>query len=251
MRVHKAIRGTGAVVLGAFLALYALPAATASASTVGGTATISAPGNTTALSGTQASETEFTVTLPTGAACSGDTVSDGYHEYSYLIPAGTLFSSLSFSSGFASNDLGLVDLNGNPWDGFNTNPVNGLVISIASDYEFGPLVSDGYLPLTGSGGLLYSGTTGVWEAGIACANSAGQLTDNWNTEVTFTSNSGDPNRFVWSAVPGLGSQGQDSLPEVVWAVTLPIVGAAILGSAIWMSRRRSNRRALLAQQPAG
>ena len=35
-----------------------------------------------------ASDALFTVTLPTGAACSGDTSTGGYHVYSYLVPHG-------------------------------------------------------------------------------------------------------------------------------------------------------------------
>ncbi len=191
------------ICLGSWSLFVAMTSSSASASTLGGTATISAPGNTLPLTGTQGSETFFTVNLPSGAACSGDTASDGYHEYSYLVPSGTAVTSLTFSSGFASNNLGLVESDGTPWDGIDTNPVNGLIIGIASNYEWAPLVTDDGLSLTGSSGLLYSGSTGVWEAGIACATSAGVLSDNWNTEVTFTAAGNDPNGFVWSAVPGV------------------------------------------------
>jgi hypothetical protein len=55
--------------------------------------------------------------------------------------------------------------------------------------------------------LLYTGTgstaSGIWEAGIACANSAGAVVDNWNVQVTFSAKSTDPNGFTWTAVPQL------------------------------------------------
>ena len=43
---------------------------------------------------------------------------------------------------------------------------------------------------------------GSGRAAIACANSSGELTDNWNVQFTFTKSTSDPNGFTWSAVPG-------------------------------------------------
>ena len=73
----------------------------ASASTVNGVATITTPGAVPPvpplLSG--GSTTPFTVALPTNAACSGDTATDGYHVYSYLVPEGTDVSTLNALGG--------------------------------------------------------------------------------------------------------------------------------------------------------
>src|ERR1700689_3536820 len=62
-------------------------AAPASASTLDGVATITDPSGTFLASGGSADP--FSVALPTNAACTGDTASDGYHVYSYLVQQGT------------------------------------------------------------------------------------------------------------------------------------------------------------------
>ena len=125
----------------------------------------------------------------------------------------------------------------------NTASTTGQIIGIP-DFEWGPAIhGDG---LTSA--LLYNGgTSGVWEAGIACANSSGVVTDYWNTEITFTSSNTDPDGFVWADVPGLPTD----TPEVATTVVLPLVGVGILGSGLWFSRRRSTRKAALAVKTSG
>ena len=56
----------------------------AGASTLDGVANIASPGTTNSLT-SGGSETEFTLSLPPQAACSGDTETDGYHVFSYLV----------------------------------------------------------------------------------------------------------------------------------------------------------------------
>ncbi|HTZ09228.1 MAG TPA: hypothetical protein VMB72_09150 [Acidimicrobiales bacterium] len=171
------------------------------ASTLGGTATITDPSLTPLSSG--GSTTLFSVTLPTDAACSGDTATDGYHVYSYLVPEGTEITSITFST-HPSVGYGFVNNTGIYFGPVNTAITTGQIISIPTNFEWAPLLSDG-VSLTGSStALLYSGTTGVWEAGLACAQSDGTLSDYWNTQVTFSASGADPNGFVWSAVPGVG-----------------------------------------------
>ena len=175
----------------------------AGASTVNGVATIAAPGQTTPLTG-GGSNTPFTVVLPAQAACDGDTATGGYHVYSYLVQKGTALSGVTFV-GFPSVGYGLVDNTGNYYGPVNTAIGTGQIVGIPNNFEWGPWVSD--QGLTASD-FLYSGSgdtaSGVWEAGLACANSSGALVDNWNTEVTFNASSSDPNGFTWTAVPGTG-----------------------------------------------
>jgi len=168
----------------------------ASASTLNGEATITNQTLSPLSSG--ASSTEFSVALsPNGAtpaSCTGDSASGGYHVYSYLVQAGTTISSLTFSR-YPSTGLGLVNNVGVYYGSANTAIHSGQIVGIPTNFEFAELLSDG----ESLSSLLYSGTTGVWEAGIACANSSGTLTDYWNVPVTFTSSGSDPNGFVWSA----------------------------------------------------
>ncbi len=174
---------------------------TASASTLNGVATIGLPSDGSYLA-SGGSNIDFTMTLPSDAACSGDTANDGYQVWSYLvkqnesIPATTFSAATGPSQGFGlyeSSDLGYFGQ-------VNTAPNTGQIIGIPSDFQWGAGVAGGIFD---AAQLLYTGgTSGVWEAGLACANSLGVLTDNWNTEVTFSQSSSDPNGFTWSAVPG-------------------------------------------------
>ena len=170
----------------------------ASAATLNSVATIANP-TTDAYLASGGSKAPFTVTLPANSACSGDTATDGYHVYSYLVPKGTNLSSVTFID-FPSTGYGFVNNIGTYYGPVNTAATTGQIIGIPNNFEWAPLVTDDGVSLST---LLTSGSTpGVWEAGIACANSSHALTDNWNTEVTFKSSSSDPTGFVWSAVPG-------------------------------------------------
>jgi len=175
----------------------------ASASTVDGIATIAGPGTTTELA-SGGSTTAFTVALPSLASCTGDTATGGYHVYSYLVHKGTALAGVTFK-GFPSQGFGLVDSTGTYYGPANTAATTGQIIGIPNAFEWSPLV-------TTTGGsvtlaqLLYSGSgasaSGIWEAGLVCANSSGAAVDNWNTEVTFGAKATDPNGFTWTAVPG-------------------------------------------------
>ena len=234
MRAFSRVAGLAALSAAA-LAVYAVPA---SASTLAGTATITNPSLTPISSG--GSTDSFSVTLPANAACTGDTATDGYHVYSYLVQQGTSIPSITFTS-HPSVGLGFVSNTGTYYGPVNTALGTGQVIGIPTNFQWAPLVSVDHLALSS---LLYNGgTSGVWEAGIACANSSGVLSDYWNTEVTFTASGSDPTGFVWAAVPGV----PNSTPEVSMAVLLPVAGVLILGGGFWFSRRRPVRRAAPAQ----
>jgi hypothetical protein len=176
---------------------------TAGASTLDGVATTAGPGTSSYLDA-GGSETEFTVSLPAQAACSGNSRSDGYRVFSYLVEPSVNISTITFHGGLAdtsANQYGLVEADGTYWGDKNTAPSTGEIIQIPNDFEWGPLVSDDGVALDT---LLYQdgNTSGVWDAGIACTNIAGTVTDFWNTQVTFTASSSLPNHFAWSAVPG-------------------------------------------------
>ncbi len=188
----------------ATLVTAAATATPASAATVNGIATIASPGTTTPLlSG--GSATQFTVSLPPQAACSGDTATNGYHVYSYLVHKGVALSGITFI-GDPSAGLGLFDPTGTYYGPVNTAIGTGQIVGIPNNFEWAPIIAKSYVPLTGSSGLLYTGSgtsaSGIWEAGIVCANTSGVPVDNWNTEVTFAAKASDTNGFNWSAVPG-------------------------------------------------
>jgi hypothetical protein len=172
--------------------LFLVFSGSASASTLNGVATIASSTDSTPLT-SGGSTTQFTVTLPPNAACSGDTASDSYHVYSYMVQPTVSLSTVTFTNS-PSAGYGLLDASGTYFGPANTAITTGQIIDIPSDFEWEPLAASVGVPA-----LLYTGgTSGVWDVGIACANTSGTLTDNWNTEVTFTASTTDPNKFVWS-----------------------------------------------------
>ena len=94
----------------------------------------------------------------------------------------------------------------------NTAATTGEIIGIPGNLQFAPLLSRGAT----LDDLLYSdgNTSGVWEGGIACANTNGVVTDYWQTEITFNASGTDPNGFVWSDTAG-GAPAAPAAPTTV------------------------------------
>jgi hypothetical protein len=201
--LSRRIGSLGLLAAGSVL-LVATPAPAATSSSMSGTATIAAPGATAAAAlSSGGARTPFTVALPANAACPGDTTHLGYHVYSYLVPAGTNLASVTFVN-FPSKGYGLVNGYGKYYGAINTAENTGQIIGIPNDFEWGPLVmSDGgRIPIAS---LLGGSNHGVWEAGIACANTHGALAARWNTQVTFSSGTQSANGLSWKATPRMAS----------------------------------------------
>jgi len=200
--------------------------ATAGAATLDGVATTASPGTTSYLA-SGASTDQFTVSLPAQAKCSGDTATDGYHVYSYLVEKGTNVTGVTFIN-TPSVGYGLVNSVGTYYGAANTAPTTGQIIGIPNNFEWAPLVTADGVPIKT---LLYGkkNKTGAWEAGLACANSSGTLTDYWNTQVTFSASSGDPNGFTWAAIPGSFRITTTSLPAATIGSSYSATVAATAG----------------------
>jgi hypothetical protein len=191
--------GAGLFLLVGAWSLYAAASGpSASAATLDATATITNPVNNEALT-SGGSTTVFTVVLtPAPADCSGDTATDGYEVFSYLLPEATTITSDDFSGGSPSEGSGLAD-GGGYYGSATTAPTTGQIISIPPDFEWFYLLSLGE-----TAAQLDGGSSATWNAGIACANSSGVMTDYWNTQVTFTADANDPNGFSWTVGAGTG-----------------------------------------------
>ncbi len=188
-----------AVFMATFAGLTATGVTPAGASTLDGTATIANPSTDKALA-SGGSDTYFTLNLPAQAHCDGDSASDGYFVFSYLVKEGTNPAGVSFRSGVPGDGYGLFTPPRSYWGAVNTASKTGEVIGIPDNLEFGPLVSALKVPIKT---LLYASgnKSGVWEAGVACEKNGG-VTDYWNTEITFKSSTTDPNGFTWAAKAG-------------------------------------------------
>ncbi len=205
----------------------------AAAATIDGQATIYTP-SSGAVTYPAASTQLFTIAPPSGATCTGNTASNGTKVFTYLVPSGTNVQNLAIQGGYVeSPSLAIFDYTTSPIENIDI-PSNNVIPTFPNDLEWGPAVTQDSLLST----LLDSdgGTTGTWEAGFACATGTGQITDYWNTQITFTANGSDPNGFVWTAVPGDPNGG--AAPEVPYAIVLPLLAFAIVGGTILIRRRR-------------
>jgi hypothetical protein len=238
--------GFGALALG--LGGSMLAATTASASpnaNVGGNASFSVSGTNLA------STTVFNLSLPSGAACS-DSGPDGGQYVSFLVPATTDLTSLTFHDfpGQADQGTGLITSSGSYLAQTNADatPAGQIDPDYAFGLEMAPLVnpSDGGLTVSGTElptgtALIPTGQTSAnYEAGIACLDvdtSPVTETDYWSVPLTFTVSQTDTNGFVWTPNPQTAQ-----LPESPLAVGLPLGGGLILVGALFINRRRRRSR---------
>jgi len=204
-RFTKAWSGAVAIAIAAATApLFSTPAAFAAGTLVGPATVKNAGGAANLNSGN--SGTAFTLRLPAGASCPGDSANDGYRWQTYMVPASVDPGSLQFgANGPNPGGIGaafrqpLFDTTGSPivqqqTQNAATPPGPGPIINIP-DANYA-VFSPGDIP------------AGAYNVGVACTlgpPSATQLSSYWNVTKTFTTNaSGGPAQVNWSvgAAPG-------------------------------------------------
>jgi hypothetical protein len=144
--------------------------------------------------------TSFSLRLPSGAACSGDSANDDYRVQSYMVPSSVNPGSLTFdASGPIPNGLGAAF--GQPlYTPLGSSFVNGQTASATPPPGPGPVVN---IPAFDFGvfepGHILPGT---FNLGIACtvgSASATQLDKFWNVQMTFTTDAADqPAGVAWT-----------------------------------------------------
>lgn len=141
---------------------------------------------------TGSSGTNFTVSLPSGAACGQDSSNGGYRVQSYMVPASVDPTTLTFDVGGptpqgvgASFRQPLYDTSGSPF-------VNAQTADASTAGGPGPIINipTFNLQLFSPGDI----PPGAYNLGIACTlgpASATQMKEFWNTTLTFSTNGGD------------------------------------------------------------
>ncbi|GAC1594008.1 MAG: hypothetical protein NVS3B21_15610 [Acidimicrobiales bacterium] len=188
--------GAGAAVLAAATATLVSPLFTATPAFAAGTAQI--PGaSLNPLTGQ--SGTTFNVSLPSGAACPGDSTNSGYRWQTYMVPSAVDPSTLQFGSTgpTGTGNHPLFDTTGAPV--VNQQTANqttsggpGVIQNIpAMNYA---VYTPGQIP------------AGVYNIGIACTLGGASTTQEssfWNVQITVTTNAvatagSDPAAFTWT-----------------------------------------------------
>jgi hypothetical protein len=219
-------RGLAMGLAAAAAAIWLVGAPVTAGAATAGTAEIIVPGQTTPLK-SGGSATSYGVALPAGASCPGDTAHQGYHVYSYLVPAGVSPTAVSFRTGDPSRWYGFVAY-GDYYGAVNTEEGTGQITTLPDQFtwsRFSSFMSD-LFP--------HGARTATWEGGIACADTHGVVTDYWNAEVAFTKTASDPGGFTWRVLTPPPASDNTSLVVGVVLVVLA-VGFAVLTVAL---RRR-------------
>lgn len=183
---------TGVVV--AMLAAVTLPFLTATpASAAGvlqGAATINTAGGGALLQSGDGA-TNWTLRLPSGASCPGDSPNDGWRWQTYMVPSSVDPSTLQFG-GSGPNPPGTGASFRQPlFDTFGSPVVNQNTPAAATSGGPGPIVSipDVNFEVFSPGQI----PAGVYNIGIACTlgpASATQMSNFWNVQMTIAENAG-------------------------------------------------------------
>lgn len=171
------------------------------------------------------SATVFAMTPPVGAACSGDTTTDGYKVQSYMVPSSVNPSTLTFDSNGpiptatgANYRQPMFSSGGTPVINRNTAVTTGLLTGL-------PTMS---FALFGASGPTIV-PPGTYNLGFACtfgAAGAGQLDKYWNVQLTFATDNNDaPSKITWT-VAGVQSTTTTSTTLAPTSTTTTVVGGS-------------------------
>jgi hypothetical protein len=200
-------------------------AAQASTAEKAGAAVVVDPSGQTLNSG--GSATPFTLELPAGAACPGDTYHRGYLVYSYVAPAGTDPADLSFAGTFPSSGLDLITSRGVPFVTQATAEFTGAIQALP-DFSWQRYDHDTTdLP------------PGPYNVGIACAEGEGKVVKYWNVPIVLTADSRDAGGFTWQATNPKADPAPHHGDTGPLMVALIVVIVILAGGLALVLRRRS------------
>ena len=153
--------------------------------------------------GSGISSTNFTLSLPSGASCGGDSSNAGYRVGSYMVPQSVDPSTLQFSTISGPLPTGIGASFRQP---LYTPIGDSFVAEQTADASTpggpGPIVSTLQFQFAQGGFAPGDIPAGVYNIGIACylgPPSATQMKEFWNTTVTVTTNAaGGPAQISWT-----------------------------------------------------
>jgi hypothetical protein len=232
--IHNTVVGRCA--LGVFSVLVASILAIGSTSSLAqagplsGPVLITRPGTLTPLTG-GGSGTEFSVVLPAGASCPGDTMHDGYLVYSYLVPKGVSPTAVNFKTGIPDRYYGFI-AEGAYFGAVNTAAETGEIVTLPPEFA---------ISRWGSSDLLARGaSTATWDGGIACATAGGVVTTYWNTEFVIRADPSDPRGYAWRVVQTTAAAGGDGLGLGLGVALIVVALGSGVTALIWNRRRRGH-----------
>lgn len=217
----------GAALLPIVTVLWTLTAPGTAWAVTAGAASIVQPGTLTSLDSGGA-DTPYEVALPSNASCPGDTAHQGYHVYSYLVPAGHTPAEVDFKHGVPNRWYGYFSY-GSYYGAADTAEDTGQIMALP---EFSWTRYSTYPGLIFPDGR----TRTTWEGGIACTTTDGVVTNYWNTQFVFTKSATTPGGFTWRVIanPPVAT----SHTWITVGIALLVLAALFAAAAILLSRRR-------------
>jgi hypothetical protein len=144
------------------------------------------------------SATQYSIALPSGAACSGDSAGANYRVQTYMIPGSADPAGLTFDG---SGPIAVSGQTRTPLYSANGDPVVGALTGSAAT-PGGPGLISGLPTLSFAVFLPGDVTTGTYNVGVACSvGGAGpsQLDKYWNAQLNATTDATDsPANFTWT-----------------------------------------------------
>jgi hypothetical protein len=184
------------------------------------------------------SATDFTLELPDGAACPGDSANDGYRVQSYMVPASVDPTTVTYNGtgpipsvygDYADFRQPLYDIESNSF-------VSAQTADAVSPGQPGPILEPPTFDLEvyGPGQL----PAGRYHLGLACTL-LNEIATVWDTEIVVADAPDDaPAQISWTAVGATGASGSSSRGPAVAVV----LGAAALGGLVLLVRRPRRSR---------
>ncbi len=150
------------------------------------------------------SSTPFSLLLPTGAACTGDTTNGGYNVTSFMVPSSVDLDALQFDPVQGPNPPGLgADFRQPLYEVSTSAFTQRLTADATTPGGPGPVLDIPAFFLDGTVGLQPGDVPpGTYEIGIACIKgpaSDTQLDNYWVAELEVTEDTEDPVGIAWTA----------------------------------------------------
>jgi hypothetical protein len=174
----------------------------------------------------------FTANVPAGAVCPGSGA-QGYSVDSFLVPAGTDPSTISFTTGLPSNGLGYFDQTGNTYEGgFPASSTGGIIGLPVQQMNWAGGLTLGDFTIA----QLTGGSSMTWDSGWACVFQ-GAVVSFFDQQITFRTST-TASGMTYTPIP----QASTVVPQSPLAIALPVGGAAMLAVGVLVNRRRTVRR---------
>lgn len=189
------------------------------------------------------SSTVFTLRLPTGATCPGDSANDGWRYQTFMVPTGDDPGALSY------NDIGPTGTNQWALYATTTNPVTDALLEM-NDGEGKPGFIGSIPPL--SFRIVPPGTipAGTYTIGVSCTHLERQTAQYWDTDIVITEDPDDePGQLTFRlATAPRATKPDDGFDSSRFLVVGAAVAAGGGVAAIVRQRRRTTRRARRTQE---